>query len=216
MPTIQPAPLTTSDFDAIYAEAQRDPGLVPWADGRPHPALVSWLNAVAPSLIRCGARVAVVGCGLGEDARELVRRGYDVTAFDASATAIEWAREIDAAQAGCFHGADVFDLPPRWMRRFDRVIEINTIQALDPERREDTTDAIARLLSPRGHLLVICRGRDDDTPLVDGPPWPLTADELRAATDAAGLEPTRPLEVFHDHETPPVLRIRGLFERRAG
>ncbi|MHC5113144.1 MAG: class I SAM-dependent methyltransferase [Planctomycetota bacterium] len=213
MPTTQPAPVTTDDFEVLYADAQRDATRVPWADARPHAALVSWLNAIAPSLIRCGARVAVVGCGLGEDARELVRRGYDVTAFDCSPTAIEWAREIDAAHASCFHVADLFDLPTRWMRRFDLVIEINTIQALPPDRREDVLEAIASLLSPHGHLLTICRGREEDAPL-EGPPWPLTRRELLAATAAAGLELQGMTDVFHDDETPPVLRMRALFRRR--
>jgi len=214
MSTTQYAPATTDDFETLYAEADRDRTRVPWADGRPHPALVSWLNAIAPSLIRCGARVAVVGCGLGDDARELVRRGYDVTAFDCSRSAIEWAREIDASHASCFHVADVYDLPSRWMRRFDLVIEINTMQSLPPERREQTLDAIVSLLSRHGRLLTICRGRDDDQTL-DGPPFPFTERELLATATAAGLAPTGPLEVFHDDETPPILRMRALFERRA-
>ncbi|MDZ4832086.1 MAG: methyltransferase domain-containing protein, partial [Phycisphaerae bacterium] len=87
---------TPHDFEAIYRDAQGDPSRVRWEDGRPNPLLVSWLDRDAGDALRTGARVAVVGCGLGNDARELARRGYDVTAFDVSPTAIEWARSIDA------------------------------------------------------------------------------------------------------------------------
>ena len=95
----------TLDFEAVYHEANGDFAGVPWAHGRPHPALVAWLNAIAPSVVRCGSRIAVVGCGLGDDAIELIRRGYDVTAFDISTTAIEWARRRHPEHAQCFVGA---------------------------------------------------------------------------------------------------------------
>ena len=63
-------------FDTIYREAAGDVDRIPWAHRQPCPALISWLNAEAPGLIRCGARAAVVGCGLGEDACALLERGY--------------------------------------------------------------------------------------------------------------------------------------------
>ncbi|MCA9295958.1 MAG: class I SAM-dependent methyltransferase, partial [Phycisphaerales bacterium] len=162
-----------TDFESVYATAGRSLSGVPWADGRPSPALVNWLNAVAPSLIRCGARVAVVGCGLGDDVRELVQRGYDVTGFDVSETAINWARERHPSCADAFHVADLFDIPARWRRRFDLVVEINTIQALPIARREHTLPAIADLVGQRGRLLIIARGARSPQAESDGPPWAL-------------------------------------------
>jgi SAM-dependent methyltransferase len=200
-------------FEAIYADANGDPALVPWADGRPHPALVTWLNVVAPTLVRCGARVGVVGCGLGDDARELHRRGYDVTAFDCSSTAIEWARGLDPEHTGSYHVADLFHLPPRWRRRFDLVVEVNTIQSLLPERRCETVQAISELVSMRGALLVICRASDAPCTMDDGPPWPMTRAELEGAASSAGLVPADPICTFLDGETPPVRRMRALFRR---
>ena len=67
--TPQIRPGAAPDFEAIYATAGGDASRIPWSDGIPNPALVTWLDTVGPSLVRCGARVAVVGCGLGEDAR---------------------------------------------------------------------------------------------------------------------------------------------------
>jgi SAM-dependent methyltransferase len=214
MLTTQPAQMTSADFETIYADARGDSSQIPWADVRPHPALVTWLNAVAPSLVRCGARVAVVGCGLGEDAREIMRRGYDVTAFDCSETAVQWAKRLDRSCADIFHVADIFDLPGRWTHRFDLVVEINTVQALPPDRRHETVDAISTLLSPRGMLLMICRASETPVPVDDGPPWAVTEHELGDAATAAGLEPAAPVSVFLDAKTPPVRRMRALFKRR--
>jgi SAM-dependent methyltransferase len=184
---------------------------VPWADGRPSPALVNWLNAVAPSLIRCGARVAVVGCGLGDDVRELVQRGYDVTGFDISETAIAWARERHPSCADAFHVADLFDVPPRWRRRFDLVVEINTVESLPIDRRDDTLPAIADLVGQRGRLLVIAHGAPTPQTAADGPPWALTSNELLAHAEHAGLKPETAPVLFDDDGVPSVLRMRAVF-----
>jgi len=207
------AQFTAHDFESIYADADRDTELIPWSDGQPSSALVVWLNAIAPSLIRCGARVAVVGCGLGEDAEELVRRGYDVTAFDCSPSAIEWARELHPAEAGCFHVADVFDLPLRWRHRFDLVVEVNAVQSLPPARRQEMMAGIEGLLSRHGRLLTICRAAEVPAETDDGPPWAMTPDELTAAAGTAGLLVEGQPSVFLDNETPPVRRMRVLFAR---
>lgn len=177
-------------FESIYQEAQGDASRISWADGKPNPALVTWLNAVAPSIIRSGARVACVGCGLGDDARELMRRGYDVTAFDCAKTAVNWAREIDPENARCYVQADLFEPPAKWKHRFDLVVEIYTIQSLPPDTHSAAMSAISGLLSPHGHLLVICRGTDEPVGSDDGPPWALTREALVDA-GARGIADSR-------------------------
>ena len=57
--------------DQIYRDASGQMSKVPWADGRPNPALVSWLNAEAAGRVRPGSRAVVIGCGLGDDVVEL-------------------------------------------------------------------------------------------------------------------------------------------------
>lgn len=200
-------------FESRYVEAAGDASRIPWSDGRANPALVNWLNAAAPSLVRCGSRVAVPGCGLGEDARELIKRGYEVTAFDISPTAVEWARRLDPDHAECYHRADLFNLSPRWRRRFDLVAEIYTVQSLPMARRPDVFKALADLLTPHGVLLVIARGSKDPVGEADGPPWALTREELLRATAAAGLSPQGSVDMFLDDETPPQWRLRGVFTR---
>lgn len=206
---------TTADyFESIYADAGGDSARIPWADGRPHQALVNWLNAVAPSLVRCGARVCAVGCGLGDDARELMHRGYEVTAFDCSRTAVAWAKSLDPANARCYCVADLFQVPPRWKHRFDLVVEVNTIHALTPEMQEPALKSIADLVSPHGYLLAITRGAEAPPAPEDGPPWPLTYEQLVDYAARANLHPVEHVAVFDDEEDPPVQRMRGLFKRR--
>ncbi len=208
-----PTSATVDEYETIYANAQGDAALIPWADDDPSPALVNWLNAVAPSLVRCGSRVAVVGCGLGADAREVIRRGYDVTAFDCSETAVRWARSLDPVNDCSYIHADLFDMPARWRHRFDLVVEVNTLQSLRSENRAMAVGSIAGLLSAHGHLLVICRCTTDTPPLDDGPPWPLSETELLETTTLAGLVADGAVCAFDDDETPPVRRMRALFRR---
>jgi SAM-dependent methyltransferase len=197
-------------FETIYTEARGERASVPWDRGQPSPALINWLNAVAPTLVRCGGRVAVVGCGLGHDAHELVRRGYEVTAFDCSMTAIQWAKRLYPSCSARFHQADLFELPARWRHRFDLVVEAHTLQALLPEQRPAALLALAPLISPHGRLLVICRGATQPFPLEAGPPWPLTERELAQITASAGLLPDGPASCFQEGDE---LRIRALFTK---
>ena len=201
-------------FEAIYAESAGDPSRIPWEDGHASPALVNWLNAVAASRLRCGARIVTVGCGLGHDARELMRRGYDVTAFDCSATAISWAKQLDPMNASVYQQVDLFDMPARWRHRFDLVVEINTLQSIVPDRRGEAMRNISELLSPHGRLLVVCRGADEPVPYDAGPPWALTEVELLDYATAAGLGPDGVIASFMDDEDPPVRRMRAEMVRK--
>jgi 2-polyprenyl-3-methyl-5-hydroxy-6-metoxy-1,4-benzoquinol methylase len=80
----------TAWFEQLYSSAGGNSSAIPWADLKPNRNLVEWLDRgiVAPR-----GRALVVGCGLGDDAEELARRGWTVTAFDIAPTAIEWCRK---------------------------------------------------------------------------------------------------------------------------
>lgn len=203
-------------FEEIYRRAEGDSGHVPWADSHANPALVAWLNAEAPSVVRPGAAVTVVGCGLGHDVIELAGRGYDVMGFDVSGTAIDWARRLHPEAADRFMVANLFDLPPAMARRADLVVEVCTLQSLHPSLREAAASAIVSLARPRGTVLAVCRGRDEADPVDPDspPPYPLCGTELSGLMESFGWHATRPVDDFWDEETPPKRRLRGAFKRR--
>jgi len=198
-------------FEALYARAAHsDAGLevIPWADLAPNPHLVAWLDAFPPPAP--GARALKVGCGLGDDAEELQRRGYDVTAFDVAPTAIDWCLRRYPHSAVRYLCRDLFDAPDEWERAFDLVVEAYTLQVLPPHVRPTAMARMARFVAPQGRLLVICRGREPDDP--EGlMPWPLTRAELDAFR-AAGLEELS-FEDYVDSEDPPARRFRSAYCR---
>ncbi len=203
--------------DMVYREARGDERAVPWSHRRANPALVAWLNAEAPSLIRPGARVAVVGCGLGRDVAELVGRGYDALGFDCSPCAIDWARSEHPSESSRFMVASLCDLPARLRRRFDLVVEVHTLQSAPPSMRGALAAGMVELMHRSSLLIAVARGRDDSVALEDvpGPPYPLTGAELEALLRRERLAPLRPNDDFFDDHTPPTRRLRGVFGGQA-
>jgi SAM-dependent methyltransferase len=200
----------TGWFEALYADASGNEQNVPWADMTVNPGFASWL-ARKPLQGR-GARALVVGCGLGDDAEELARLGFEVVAFDVSATAIAWCRQRFPASAVHYCAADLFTSPAAWAGRFDFVLEAYTLQVLPAALRPRAMTAIAAYLAPEGTLLVIARGREP----TDDPgqmPWPLTREELKHFA-ACGLSEVS-FEDYFDYEQPPVRRFRAEFRRPA-
>jgi SAM-dependent methyltransferase len=200
-------------FEELYREAGGDVTRVPWAEGRCCPEFLAWLNGEAPSLVRPGATACVVGCGLGDDARELADRGYDVIGFDVSPTAIQWARSRHPEISDRLVVADIFRLPVSLLRRADLVVEVNTIQSVHPSLRPSVAAGIAALARPRGTVLTVCRARDEGEPMPDGPPYPLSVRELMELMAAQGFMPMRPMDDFVDDQIPPVHHLRASFKR---
>lgn len=198
-------------FENVYLQAGGEPAQVPWVRQKPSPMLVAWLNAEAAAWVRPGARAVVVGCGLGDDLAELACRGYDVSGFDVSPTAVQWAKRRFPEHSAAFQTADLLDLPGRLLKRFDLVIEAYTLQSLPPSLRERAARAVASLTHKHGVVLTICRGRDEAEKLegVQGPPFPLTAGELRRAMESAGMTATREIDDFTDDDTPEIRRLRA-------
>lgn len=202
-------------FESVYIGAEDDPTRVPWGDALPNPSLVAWLNRDACQLVRPGARTAVIGCGLGEDVAELARRGFDVMGFDCSHTAVRWASRRYPALSDRFLQADLFNLPPRLLARFDLAIEINTIDCVEPSLRPHAARGISRLLTHRGVALVVCRGASSDDPLceVGGPPYAIEPAELQQLMEQAGLSVVGDVTPFFGGRHPESPRLRGVFRR---
>ncbi|HTR45765.1 MAG TPA: SAM-dependent methyltransferase, partial [Verrucomicrobiae bacterium] len=71
--------------------------------------------------------------------------------------------------------------------------------------------AISEFVAPGGKLLVIARGREEGEPEGQGPPWPLTREEMDGFR-RAGLE-EESFEDYADPEPPWVRRFRVLYRR---
>lgn len=202
-------------FEQVYRDAGADHARIPWAHAHPNDALIPWLNVEAPSLVRPGGRVVVIGCGLGHDVIELLHRGYDATGFDICQSAIDGAMKLHPRYAERFQQADLLDPPPRFRHRFDLAVDVHTLQSVPPGLWAPMAGAMAELLGPHGVMVSICRGRPDDVPLeqVEGPPFSLTPADLIETFAAAGLAPTRAADDFEDDNSPPVRRLRCAFRR---
>ncbi|HEX4010436.1 MAG TPA: class I SAM-dependent methyltransferase [Solirubrobacteraceae bacterium] len=185
-------------FESMYVRAGTDFAAIPWAELAPNPRLVRWLKQMpAPT----GERGLVVGCGLGDDAQELARRGLNVTAFDLSPTAIRRCRERFPDSPVDYRVADVFDPPGDWERAFDVIVEIRTLQSLEPGTREAAARSLAGLLAPGGRLLVVCFARETGRP-VGTRPWPVSRAELSAFADAGLRELSFARETVGDAGRP--------------
>jgi 2-polyprenyl-3-methyl-5-hydroxy-6-metoxy-1,4-benzoquinol methylase len=190
-------------FDALYKEAAGNTEQIPWADLKPNRFLVEWAESV--NLQGNGRTVLVVGCGLGDDAKFLADRGFKVTAFDISETAIEWAKKLHAETGIEFHSADLFDAPAEWKNAFEFVLEVYTIQPLPMDMRPQVIDAIAGFVKVGGELVVVTRGREDDeeTPEL---PWALSRRDL-SRFEHNGLKQITFTEMPGDEEEVPMRRF---------
>ena len=192
-------------FEDLYRQADENASIIPWVDFEPNPNFIDWLNQTGTS---GPGRALIVGSGLGDDAEELSRRGFETTAFDISKSAIAWSRRRFPQSAVSYVVADLFSAPIGWETGFDFVLESYTLQVLPPNPRADAVRCIAAFVKPGGTLLVVARGREPDES--EGKmPWPLTKDEVSSFEDQ-GLTKLS-FEDYMDGEDPPVRRFRAAF-----
>lgn len=153
-------------------------GFTPWEARGVPPALAHWLEASGPA---AGARVLVPGCGAAYEVAALAAQGCDVTAIDYSAAAVERARAALGRQfAGRVVLADffAFEAPP-----FDWIYERAFLAALPPRLWASWAQGCARLLRPGGGLVGLFFIDDAAPEPRRGPPFAVTAAELRGLLD---------------------------------
>lgn len=182
---------------------------MPWARTEPQPLLTQW--AEERQVTGSGRRAVVAGCGLGADAEYVARLGFDTVAFDVAATAIRVARQRFPGTRVRYVTADLLKPPGEWLRAFDLVVEIITVQALPEPPRHEAIVNVGRLVGADGTLIAIAAARDESETPVNPPPWPLTRGEVDAfGTD--GLVLVR-LDDVADPVQPTVRRWRAEFTR---
>jgi SAM-dependent methyltransferase len=165
-------------FEPLYLKASKDGDGVRWANMKTHPSFANWL-AENPQ-IGAGKPALVVGCGMGDDAIELESLGFHVTAFDVSATAIEYCKERFPNSKVNFEQADLLEDQAQWQGKFDFVLEIFTVQALPPKYEKELVQNISSFVAPGGQLLVISEVGNEHRAFENGPPWLLTREHVDA------------------------------------
>ncbi len=203
--------MTQNWFDNVYIKAQGDSNQVPWANMTASAYLKDWFNRNPE--IEKNLKAVVVGCGLGDDAELLAEKGFKVTAFDISPTAIDWCKQRFPDSSVNYVVADVFDLSKEWIRKFDFVFEARTIQSLPLKVREQVMEVVAQLVAEKGTLLVVAVTRDTpEEP--SGPPYPLSLEEIDYFANL-GLEEIRRNHFLEKNSRfPKRIRIEYLFNSK--
>ena len=196
------------DVDRDSARGEADPSAIPWGDLMPDPLLMRWLAEHHCGCAEPGCRALKIACGLGDDAEELARCGWRVTAIDGSETAIRWCCERFSGSSVEYVRADLRDAPEEWDGAFRLVVDSHAYPAALLAQDPAVLRRTVNLLAPGGTLLVICRLRE---PTMGGA-CVAALDEVTARFSGLGLERVT-LHEFVDPLDPAVRR--GALEFRA-
>lgn len=157
-------------FDSVYRDVP------PWEIGGPQPALSALLDDHPPA-----DPVLDVGCGSGDLAISLARRGLRVLGIDFVEAAVAQARKkAEALPPGVarlleFQVADALR-PARLGRRFGSAVDSGFFHLFDQDQRDRFADELARTLLPGGRYYLLAFAVEFPPPS----PRQVTADELRA------------------------------------
>ena len=176
-------------------------GRAGWDLGGPTPAFQRLLHSgrFAPG------RLMVLGAGRGHDAREFAQHGFTVTAVDFARDAAAAMRALATPEAALeIVQADIFTLPHDLDGMFDFVLEYTCFCAIDPARRSEYADLVARLLRAGGTYIDMAFPLDGHA---GGPPFAVAVPEVLALFAARGF-------ALVERETPPdsVAQRSGLEE----
>lgn len=131
-------------------------------------------------------KMLVPCAGRGHDAREFARHGFAVTAVDFSASAVEEMKRLaDPAAPIEILQHDMFELPDRFDEMFDYVLQYTCFCAIDPKRRADYADLVARLLKDGGIYIDLAFPLDGRA---GGPPFAVSDTEIIGLFGSRGFE----------------------------
>ncbi|MBF6620034.1 MAG: class I SAM-dependent methyltransferase [Patulibacter sp.] len=161
----------TRFWERFYANRDR------WS-GKPNPALVDEVDALAPGT------ALDLGCGEGADAIWLAAKGWQVTAVDISAHAIERATEhawdADLGDAIRWRRHDLSQTFPDGS--FDLVSACYLQSPVELPRERVLRDAAAAV-APGGRLVIVAHSAAPTWAEAGKHPWMPTADETLASLE---------------------------------
>jgi SAM-dependent methyltransferase len=166
LPTMEDHP----PWDASYRS-----GTPPWDAGGPRAADVRLCDEGA-----FAGPVLDAGCGLGEDALEIARRGIEVLGVDVAPTAIRQAQQ-KAAERGStatFSVGDALRLD-QLGRTFRTVLDCGLFHTFGDDARAAYVASLAAVTEPGGMLHLLCV--TDAATGEQGPTRRVSQDELRGA-----------------------------------
>lgn len=145
---------TSSEWDAMYAADDAPP----WDIGRMQPALEDFLDRTD-----LADPVLDAGCGTGEVALQLARRGHQVTGLDISPQAITIARAKAAAQqVGVdFRVADARHLPGLRVQPRS-VVDCGLLHILDDPGRRSYLEGLAQICRSGAQVVVLAISPEAD------------------------------------------------------
>jgi 2-polyprenyl-3-methyl-5-hydroxy-6-metoxy-1,4-benzoquinol methylase len=136
------------DWEQLYQD--KDVESMPWFNAQLDPDLEKALTTLN---IHAGAALDL-GTGPATQAIALAERGFQVTATDLSNTAIRKA-SAKATEKGLnidFQQDDIFNT--HLNREFDFVFDRGCFHVFQPQQRPDYVRVVARLVKPKGYLLL--------------------------------------------------------------
>lgn len=175
-------------FDVFYRVATP-----PWVIEQAQPDLVT---LEAEGGLR-GKSVLDVGCGTGDNAIHLARRGYEVTGIDASRAAIKTAQERarEASVNVAFQVFDAFSLSGLG-RSFETVIDYGLFHQFSGKQLKQYVSSLASALEPESQLIVQCFSDQGEPSRGPGPRLVSQEDLLDAFASGWKIDWIRPAKYY--------------------
>ena len=138
------------EWEQLYQD--KDVESMPWYN----PELDLDLDQALTQLNLHNSTALDLGTGPGTQAMALRVRGFNVTATDLSATAIQKAQRIAQDKGLDISWKQDDILNSTLDQDFDFVFDRGCFHVFPPERRQDYVGVVAHLIKPRGYLFLKC------------------------------------------------------------